>query len=946
MEKTYKDGNIKNFQYDSLNRLIREYDKASDYYYTYDNNGNVLSKYDAKNKDMLSYQYDEAGNRIKMDAKATNLPHKIVSYQYDGLNKLTFEAATDDKGLTNIAIGYSYDSMGMITNKVYSTGLSIIYYYDAIYRMTGIINYTNYQLFSSFGYAYDKVGNRVSETAITTTNTPGISTFVYDKKYQLIAADYGNGHFEKFEYDNCYNRLVKEDENGKVFSVFDNDNRLMLEQSANGNTRFVYDKNGRNIQKIHSGTNSYTENYTYDSRDLMIRYMKEDSSGNKFVCDYIYDVDNLRVGKTENVNGTGTIMDVLKHFSYDGQNLLSDGTAFYLNNIAVNTYEGEIYGDRNVAYLKDAIGTVRGELYDHPIVDKLTSVETSFKSFSYTAFGEQINIDANTNDTTSGGVHEGIGFTGHYGDSESGLYYARARYLDPSVGRWTVRDSFTDYSPSGLNKYQDCQNNPARFVDPMGTDDEPYITSGVQSKEDDNTYYLKETYAETSGGGSAYTMNIGRDNKIFGIDFGWLTRDVAVLGYDNKGNESSSNWAHIDASHNISDYLPQFLANANQANEYMANVYDVIAQQKTPLTAETDMQMQNYVEKESRKAEALQYGSVAEDGLPQNTSYRAYISQPMQFIGGQINVNNITDNGKPKTLNDRADEVFYQLHPEYSGLTIAEISKNNPEKGKQLAQEWQGIKNGIQYSTSAQQNKSTGYETLSMQTTDANFFYGDYYKNLKDYYLSKREQSKEGMIGFGEGLLATAAIGGGLIVISETGAVTFIGAGLSATASGGFKMWDNYSKGKPLMEGVGEQAAYNFAETVAFGKLGKGLNLLDTVPKAIGYGVGFNTISDIGHQMIFDGKNLMGENGVDYNQSFLKGITTGPITGLAGGMVGEEIENRMAEGLSEYAGGVTATTWMGAVLAGRDAIFYQAYDKLKDFKIQFDPYKFSKDYLK
>jgi RHS repeat-associated protein len=157
-------------------------------------------------------------------------------------------------------------------------------------------------------------------------------------------------------------------------------------------------------------------------------------------------------------------------FTYDGQNLLSDGTAFYLNNIGVNTYEGEIYGDRNVAYLKDAIGTVRGELYDHPIVDKLTSVETSFKRFDYTAFGEQINIDANTNDITSGGVHEGIGFTGHYGDSESGLYYARASYLDPSIGRWTVRDSFEDYSPAGLNKYQDCANNPVRYVDPMGQD--------------------------------------------------------------------------------------------------------------------------------------------------------------------------------------------------------------------------------------------------------------------------------------------------------------------------------------------------------------------------------------------------------------------------------------------------------------------------------------------
>jgi hypothetical protein len=75
--------------------------------------------------------------------------------------------------------------------------------------------------------------------------------------------------------------------------------------------------------------------------------------------------------------------------------------------------------------------------------------------------------------------------------------------------------------------------------------------------------------------------------------------------------------------------------------------------------------------------------------------------QPMQLIGDQININNTTDNGKPKTLNDRADDVFYQLHPELSGMTIADISKNNPEWGRQLAWEWQGIKNGI---TSTYQN--------------------------------------------------------------------------------------------------------------------------------------------------------------------------------------------------------------------------------------------------
>jgi RHS repeat-associated protein len=317
----------------------------------------------------------------------------------------------------------------------------------------------------------------------------------------------------------------------------------------------------------------------YNSRDLMTKYWKV-QNGNTQMTTYVYDVENLRVGKTENVNGVGTIMDVLKRFTYDGQNILSDGTAFYLNNIAVNTYEGEIYGDRNVAYLKDAIGTVRGELYDHPIVDKLTSVETSFKRFDYTAFGEQIVIEpteagstdpnstrigtdstdsrgsGNGGSLASGGVHEGIGFTGHYGDSESGLYYARARYLDPSVGRWLTRDSFEDYSPAGLNKYQDCNNNPVRFTDPLGMDP-------TDSNSSDNIF--------TTIGNFFGNLISGAVGFLTGVGEGIVGGCASIIG-GITGNQSiieAGNNILADAQKNISYslYLAQHLSSSYQQNE-------------------------------------------------------------------------------------------------------------------------------------------------------------------------------------------------------------------------------------------------------------------------------------------------------------------------------------------------------------------------------------------
>ncbi len=55
-------------------------------------------------------------------------------------------------------------------------------------------------------------------------------------------------------------------------------------------------------------------------------------------------------------------------------------------------------------------------------------------------------------------------YCGEYFDVESGAYYLRARYYDPSVGRFTQEDP----AKHGYNWYAYCNNNPIRFVDPTG----------------------------------------------------------------------------------------------------------------------------------------------------------------------------------------------------------------------------------------------------------------------------------------------------------------------------------------------------------------------------------------------------------------------------------------------------------------------------------------------
>ena len=61
-------------------------------------------------------------------------------------------------------------------------------------------------------------------------------------------------------------------------------------------------------------------------------------------------------------------------------------------------------------------------------------------------------------------------YAGEYYDEESGLYYLRARYYDPAVGRFISRDSYEGSitNPLSLNPYTYVENNPLGNIDPSG----------------------------------------------------------------------------------------------------------------------------------------------------------------------------------------------------------------------------------------------------------------------------------------------------------------------------------------------------------------------------------------------------------------------------------------------------------------------------------------------
>ena len=105
--------------------------------------------------------------------------------------------------------------------------------------------------------------------------------------------------------------------------------------------------------------------------------------------------------------------------------------------------------------------------YQHPdglgSVRQLTDASAEVTLLqSYDPFGNLV--------AQSGPGSSGFGYTGEQEDANTGLVFLRARYYDPSTGRFVSRDPFSGYlqRPQTQNLYAYVTNNPVNYLDPTG----------------------------------------------------------------------------------------------------------------------------------------------------------------------------------------------------------------------------------------------------------------------------------------------------------------------------------------------------------------------------------------------------------------------------------------------------------------------------------------------
>jgi RHS repeat-associated protein len=154
-----------------------------------------------------------------------------------------------------------------------------------------------------------------------------------------------------------------------------------------------------------------------------------------------------RIYKSLSTGGTSV-------FAYDGDNMIEETNS---SGAVVARYEQGQSIDEPLAMLRSSTTSYYN-------ADGLGSV-TSLANGSGT-LTESYNFDSFGKTTPTGSVVNPFQYTGREMDTETGLYFDRTRYYDPSVGRFLSED--TIQFEGGNNFYAYVENNSVIWDDPFG----------------------------------------------------------------------------------------------------------------------------------------------------------------------------------------------------------------------------------------------------------------------------------------------------------------------------------------------------------------------------------------------------------------------------------------------------------------------------------------------
>jgi RHS repeat-associated protein len=414
----------------------------------------------------LRSTYNKRGERTKIEMTAPSAWARSVSYGYlahGGLGTLTAWGANTTLGFNDDRQATSFElpttsGAKLTVNKAYSSS-----------HMAGEVTYTNASAVNSavgVRYAQDVMA-RITERRNVAMDS--VRKFTYDKAGRLIRAqdfrwtdsipancywDEGMSYQCDWGSPELYQLLASDtlpwDKVGNpADGTVQAGNRLT---SYRGRT-MQYDADGNMTQVSWSVLGVQWVRNLYwnpfgqlDSVQTTVGYFPPSK------VSFGYDAFGRRVRKS--VGSTTT------RYVYDGDHVFTEALPGATDPLAEYAYYPGVDRPHSMRRWSGGTGTVYYYLTDHPgnVLGLVNASKQLVNEYRYTPFGEH--------ELTSESVENRLRYAAREFDSETGLYYNRARYYDPVLRRFVSEDPIG--LAGGINFFAYAANNPVTFVDPFG----------------------------------------------------------------------------------------------------------------------------------------------------------------------------------------------------------------------------------------------------------------------------------------------------------------------------------------------------------------------------------------------------------------------------------------------------------------------------------------------
>jgi RHS repeat-associated protein len=414
--RRYDDGSVVETDYGIGDRLERASDEGGTLQFEYD----AESRRTTERLGDLEVRWEYGWDRRPVGLRCGG---RDIRFDYDPRGELRKVVEGDHFTLT-----FDRDLNG--ESSTFHTGLSIRREYDPRGRVVAqeVFSRDGSRLLSA-SYRYDGRSNRVE--TLRSEREP--LSFSHNRKGELIQVQRAGQVIRDYSYDPAGNRL----QSGAEVLGCGAGNRVLRV----GFREYEYDGEGRPVVERRAGSE---RSFLYDSRGRLLEVRPTTAPPVRFSYDF-------RFRRTRKLIGHHEDRTIWAGDSVLEQRLGSGACLAYVFHPAYRTpLAVQIDGDWHAMVCDQ-----RGELTD---VVRLSD-ETVVWSSDALGFESEVRVGDPDFAVQFRGAGQSI-------DRETGLSYQRARYYDPSTGRFLTPDPLGVYG--GFNLYRFCLNQPFVLTDPFG----------------------------------------------------------------------------------------------------------------------------------------------------------------------------------------------------------------------------------------------------------------------------------------------------------------------------------------------------------------------------------------------------------------------------------------------------------------------------------------------